>query len=400
MPRLTRRGFLSLSAIAAGSGQVLKQHWAWAAPVENPQPPVRPYLFHGIGPGRGDPPPHKLEGDDLAKARLTPETWRLEIVGDGAKVEKPLTIEGGNALDFPTLLEMGKTHAIKFIKVMQCRSGNSPQNQGVWEGVPLREVLRLAGSLDNVMRVYANGFHNNEPKQMFQSSTTFTQAMEPLPGEVPVCIAYKYNNGPIPLLLGGPVRLVVPWTYGFKNIKWLQRIRLTNDHKYADTYGGEPDAFLKTQIPRIEGPDTFQAAAPVTYFGRAIVGLPGLARVEYWLRPDAGNEGKLDPDDEAWKTAEWLPGQINPPPDDWSKELPMGLSSRDLWGFDRETGQPKIWPPRYSVASWAVTLRDLKPGSYELRVRTVDQNGHAQPLPRPQPATGRNAVPFKIIKAM
>ena len=35
-------------------------------------------------------------------------------------------------------------------------------------------------------------------------------------------VAYRLNGGPIPLLRGGPVRLILPWGYGFKNIKWLQ----------------------------------------------------------------------------------------------------------------------------------------------------------------------------------
>ncbi len=78
--------------------------------------------------------------------------------------------------------------------------------------------------------------------------------------------------------------------------------------------------------------------------------------------------------------------------------MPDGISSKDLWGFDPKTGKPKDWPLRYSVAIWTVTLKDMKPGSYELRVRTVDLNGYAQPQPRPQQATGRNVIPCKIIK--
>src|SRR5215471_1910438 len=58
---------------------------------------------------RGNPQPHKLKGDDLVKARLTPETWRLEIVSDGStKIEKPRRIEDGTAIDFATLRELGK----------------------------------------------------------------------------------------------------------------------------------------------------------------------------------------------------------------------------------------------------------------------------------------------------
>jgi hypothetical protein len=39
-----------------------------------------------------------------------------------------------------------------------------------------------------------------------------------------------------------------------------------------------------------------------------------------------------------------------------------------------------------------VTLRDLKPGSYEFRARSVDLNGFAQPEPRPYLKSGMNGV--------
>lgn len=396
MRNISRRRFLSLG-IAAATSQALLDPLANLAAAE-PTTPGRPLIYTGTGPGRGNPPPHTLKGDDLVNARLTPESWRLEIVGDGSKVEKPCTIADGTAIDFPTLLELGKKHGVKFLKAMQCRSGCWPQSQGLWEGVPLREVLKLAGKIDNVMRVYANGFHNNDPKQLFQSSASFMQVADNVPGELPVMVAYQHNGGPIPLLRGGPVRLVMPWGYGFKNIKWLQRIRLTSDSKAIDTYGGEPDAYLKTQVPRIEGPDSFPAGNPATYNGVAVVGLPGLKRVEYWLRPDADPEKKLADDDPAWQKADWLPFDIVPPPEDWSAHLPKGVSSKELWGFDPQTGKPKDWPMRYTVARWSLTLKDMKPGRYELRVRTVDGNGFAQPEPRPQQATGRNAVQCKLIE--
>jgi DMSO/TMAO reductase YedYZ molybdopterin-dependent catalytic subunit len=396
MTNISRRGFLSFGIVAATS-QALLDPLATLAAAE-PTPPVKPMIYTGTGPGRGNPPPHTLKGDDLVNARLTPETWKLEIVGDGCTVEKPCTIADGTAIDFPTLLDLGKKHGIKFLKAMQCRSGNWPQSHGLWEAVPLREVLRLAGKVDKVMRVYANGFHNNDPKQIFQSSASFTQALDSSPGELPVMAAYQHNGGPIPLLRGGPVRLVMPWGYGFKNIKWLQRLRLTSDTKAIDTYGGEPDAYLKTQVPKIEGPEALQAGAAATYSGVAVVGMPGLKRVEYWLRPDADPEKKLAEDDPAWKQANWQPFEMLPPPDDWSVHLPKGVSSKELCGFDPQTGKPKDWPMRYTVARWSLTLKDLRPGTYELRVRSVDGNGFAQPEPRPQQATGRNVVPTKVIE--
>jgi hypothetical protein len=131
-----------------------------------------------------------------------------------------------------------------------------------------------------------------------------------------------------------------------------------------------------------------------------VVGLPGLKRVEYWLRPAAGTDGKLADNDPAWQSADWRPGVIDPPPDDWTAHLPAGISSKELWGFDPQTGKPKDWPLRYTVAAWTVTLKDMKPGNYELRVRSVDLNGFAQPQPRPQQPTGRNAIPSKVIKVL
>jgi DMSO/TMAO reductase YedYZ molybdopterin-dependent catalytic subunit len=363
---------------------------------------TRPEKFTDVS--RGDPKPFKLEGEALVKARLTPETWRLEIVGEGdAKVEKPRKIEDNTALDFEALLALGKKHGVKFLKAMQCSNIAQPLGQGLWEGVPLREVLRLVGKYDGVRRVYYWGFHNNDPKQMFRSSMALNQALDCAPGELLPFLAYRLNGEPISLLRGGPVRLVMPWAHGFKSIKWLQNIVLTSDWKNNDTYAeqnNDPESYLKTAAYLDnDRAETFPADRPVVIRGTAMVGWPGLKRVEYWLRPDAGTHGKLADDDPAWQTAKWLPCAIEPPPTDWGGGLPDGVLPKDVWGFD-ERGKPREWPLRYSIALWSVTLESLKPGGYEFRVRTVDQNGVAQPEPRPYPRSGRNAIPVKQILVM
>ncbi len=100
---------------------------------------------------RGNPKPYTLKGEALQKARLTPETWRLEITSDGSsQLEKPRKIEDGSALDFVTLQELGKKHGLKFLKAMQCNNIPLPLGQGLWEGVPLRDVLNLVGKVNNV----------------------------------------------------------------------------------------------------------------------------------------------------------------------------------------------------------------------------------------------------------
>ncbi len=350
---------------------------------------------------RGNPKPHTLKGDALVQARLTPETWQLEIVAEGgATLETPRTIEGKNAIDFPTLEKLGMQHGRKFLKAMQCLNIAQPLGQGLWEGVPLREVLKLAGRINQVRRIYYFGFHNNDPKQLFQSSLTYSQVMDSAPDDLVPLVAYRLNGQPMPLERGGPVRMLVPWSHGFKSIKWLQKIVLTNDFAAMDTYANannDPESFLKTAAYIDEGPNMFPANQAITVTGTAMVGLPGLKRVEYWIRPDAGAHGQLAADDPAWRTARWQPCTIQPAPKDWGGALPRGVMPGDVWGFDPRTGQPKDWPLRYSWALWSVTLNGLAAGTYEFRVRSVDQNNYAQPEPRPYPKSGQNPIMVKMI---
>src|SRR5262245_3366859 len=165
--------------------------------VDKPQTP-RKFLtpaaeFRDVS--RGNPKPFTLTGDALVRARLTPESWRLEIVPDGAaKLATPRRLADGTAIDLPTLEGLGKKHGVRFLKAMQCLNIAEPLGQGLWEGVPLREVLRLAGKLDNVRRVFWWGFHNNDLKQRFQSSLGLNQVLDTPPGELPVFVAYKLNG--------------------------------------------------------------------------------------------------------------------------------------------------------------------------------------------------------------
>jgi DMSO/TMAO reductase YedYZ molybdopterin-dependent catalytic subunit len=368
-------------------------------PAENPGYLTIADDFRDVS--RGNPRPHTLTGDDLVRARLTPETWRLEIVSDGtSRITRPRLLDDGTALDLPTILELGKAHGVKFLKAMQCLNIGQPLGQGLWEGVPLREVLKLAGKLNNVRRVYWWGFHNNDPKQVFQSSLSYSQIMDTPPGELPVFVAYRLNGQPISLKRGGPVRMIVPWTHGFKSIKWLQRITLTNDCKANDTYAdanNDPESYLKTMARIDDFPDSIREGDAVSISGVAVVGWPGLRGVEYWLRPEAGNHGNLSYDDPVWQSARWEPCRIDPPPAQWGGNLPKDVRPAEVWGFNPTTGRPNEWPMRFSLARWSVTLTGLKPGAYEFRVRTVDLNGYAQPEPRPSQQSGRNEVQYKTL---
>ncbi|MCS7045972.1 MAG: molybdopterin-dependent oxidoreductase [Gemmataceae bacterium] len=350
---------------------------------------------------RGNPRPHTLKGEALVQARLTPETWRLEIVSDGsATIQTPRSLEAGNAVDLTELHNLGKRHGKKFLKAMQCLNIATPLGQGLWEGVPLREVIKLVGRISNVRRIYWWGFHNNDPKQIFQASLSYSQVFETPPWDLGPLVAYRLNGQPIPLLRGGPVRMVIPWAHGFKSTKWLQRITLTNNVAANDTYANgnnEIESYLKTAAYLDDGPREFRAGQPVEMSGVAMVGWSGLKRVEYWLRPDAGTHGQLADDDPAWQTARWLPCALEGPPTNWGGQLPDNVLPRDVWGFDPKTGRPKEWPMRFSVVRWTAALRDLRPGAYEFRARAVDLNDFAQPEPRPYQKSGQNLVQVRLF---
>ena len=352
---------------------------------------------------RGKPIPSTLKGEALAKARLTAETWRLEIISDGSsELARPASVENQSAIDLPALKELGRRKGVKILKAMQCNNIPIPLGQGLWEGVPLRDVLEHVGNVANVRRVYYWGFHNNDPAQVFQSSLSYNRVMETPPWEPPPIVAYRLNGGDIPLKRGGPVRMLVPWAHGFKSVKWLQRIVLTNDYKANDTYAlqnNDPESYLKTAAYLTRGSRSFKAGEPLVIEGTAMVGWSGLKRVEYWLRAGAGasTDKTLDAADPLWRTAEWKPCAIMAPPADWKSLLPGDTAPGDVWGFDGDTGRPRQWPLLFSTIPWSVTLKGLAPGPYEFRARTVDLNGFAQPEPRPYQKSGLNRVPCETI---
>lgn len=410
---LTRRDFVratsSLAAFAAAGARSSDAPAADAPPPSKTAAPAasRAFLtpadqFRDVS--RGNPKPYTLQGEALVQARLTPETWRLEITADTtpnpaskdvAGLGRSFTLADGTALDLPALKELGRKHEVKFIKAMQCLNIPAPLGQGLWEGVPLREVLRLCGALRNVRRIYYWGFHNNDPKQLFQSSLSYTQAMETPPGELPAFLAYRLNGEPIPLIRGGPVRMIIPWAHGFKSIKWLQSLVLTNDYRANDTYAlqnNDPESHLKTAAYLDEVPAKIPSDQPVTLTGLVISGLSGLKRVEYSL--SRGNAGAGD-DSEKWNEC-----RLEAPPADWSRVLPAGVSPRQILGFDPKTGQPAAWPLRYSMVSWSAHLGKLPPGKYAARARAVDLNGFAQPEPRPIQKAGKNALEVREFEVV
>jgi DMSO/TMAO reductase YedYZ molybdopterin-dependent catalytic subunit len=344
---------------------------------------------------RGNPLPYTLPPERRRAVGLERETWRLEVVADpgsDTKLERPLTMAAETALDFSGLMQLAERHAVQYLKAITCNNLGEPLGMGLWEGVPLRVVLWLARPVENVRRVFYYGYHNDDPAQMFQSSLPIGRVLEDPPGELPVLLCYKLNGEYLTGKRGGPVRMLVPEAYGFKSVKWLQRVVLTNDYRANDTYAlgnNDLESPMKTFARFAQVPVTARAGEPITVTGLAQVGSSGLAQVQYWLHPA---DVPLPPDDPHLMRGDWQDADILPPPTRWGGGLPGGQLPGTPLQFDPATGTPRQWPMRYTVVHWAAVLRGVAPGRYELRCRSIDLNGIAQPMPRPFPKSGRAAI--------
>jgi hypothetical protein len=64
--------------------------------------------------------------------------------------------------------------------------------------------------------------------------------------------------------------------------------------------------------------------------------------------------------------------------------------------IDTKTGQPITWPIPNTIVHWAALMKVNAPGEFDLRCRTIDANGIAQPLPRPFGLSGINRI--EVVK--
>ena len=400
--RLTRRFFLGAggAGCAALAGGAEKSRGDEVAP-ELTEAIARleafmtaPDEFRDVS--RGDPLPHSLSPQRRAEVGLTRETWKLEVIpdkgADAARLASPMRKEDGTALDFAGLLEIGRTRAVRFAKVMTCLNIGCPLGTGIWEGVPLREIVWRTGPIENLRRVVYHGYHNDDEKQLFRSSLPIGRVLEDPHDLPPVILCYRLNGQWLSPERGGPVRVVVPEAYGFKSIKWLTHVVLSNVAAANDTYidgNNDVDSPLKTWAATLSVPRTVAAHRPIPVTGYAQVGISGLARVQTWMCR-RGTEPEGDP---MFLTAPWEDATILDPPGEgrWGGGLPEGRIPVDTAGFDGN-GLPRRWPMPLCKVHWAALLPGLPPGEYAFRSRTIDEKGAAQPMPRPFRKSGHAAI--------
>ena len=191
------------------------------------------------------------------------------------------------------------------------------------------------------------------------------------------------------------MRIVVPDAYGFKSIKWLSHVVLTNLAHANDTYAeqnNDVDSSLKTFAATLSIPKQVKCGEPIPVSGYAQVGISGLSKVQVSMESNAVSRPVDDPH---FTLAQWSDAELLPAPTLWS-----GLSENKMpartHGFD-DNGIPTSWPIRFTNAHWAVVIPGVSAGEYTFRCRSIDEKGIAQPLPRPFRKSGHAAIESIVV---
>ncbi len=117
--------------------------------------------------------------------------------------------------------------------------GRGCVGQALWTGVRLADVLKKAGVKRSAAYLQTQGDDLSlaDAKPPFVRFLPVERALQP-----DVLLAYGMNGETLPLVHGGPLRLVVPGWVGSFWIKWLTHIRLQEQ---------EPDAFFVREAFRV-----------------------------------------------------------------------------------------------------------------------------------------------------
>ncbi len=193
--------------------------------------------------------------DDPAKyaGALTTEPWSIKIDG---LVDRP------GDYDFQTILsEMTIEERIYRFRCVEAWSMVIP-----WNGFELADLLNMVGVQEGAKYVaFETAYRPDEMPGVrfpvldwpYREGLRLDEAMHPL-----TLVATGIYDRPIANQNGAPLRLVVPWKYGFKSIKSIVRVTLTEDEPPASWNMSNPReyGFYSNVNPNVDHPRWSQAS--------------------------------------------------------------------------------------------------------------------------------------------
>lgn len=216
----------------------------------------------------------------------------------------------------------------------------------MWTGVPLRTVVdALGGPAEGAQFVTGTG--GEEIPEGIDPLSVLVERSVPLEALDDILLAWDLNGEPISLAHGGPLRMIVPGYTGVNNVKYVNRVALTDEESPAriqqtryrlqpvgEEGGPQWPSVWKMEVKSwITGPLESRAAGMTQVTGVAFGGANAVDSVE--VSVDGG---------ETWHEAEFI--------------------GPDLGRF--------AWRP-------FVLPIELEPGSYTLVSRATDSEGNSQP---------------------
>jgi DMSO/TMAO reductase YedYZ molybdopterin-dependent catalytic subunit len=133
--------------------------------------------------------------------------WRLAVEG---LVARPVSLSLDEVKRFP---------ARRQITEVVCEEGWSYIAE--WIGTPLADVLRAAGLMPQARYVVYFSI-----QRAWWESIDMADALHPQ-----TLVAYAMNDGDLPAAFGGPLRLRVPRQLGYKSVKFINRLVVTDSLK-------------------------------------------------------------------------------------------------------------------------------------------------------------------------
>jgi DMSO/TMAO reductase YedYZ molybdopterin-dependent catalytic subunit len=129
------------------------------------------------------------------------ESYRLEVTGN---VDNPLSLTYDDLRCLPKVEVEATLVCPGFF-----------EDEATWAGVPIQEVLALAGVQEGAAELRLVG------ADRYAASVPITVALS----ETSI-LAYEWEGEPLPILHGFPVRAAFPGQQGSKWVKWLLKVEV------------------------------------------------------------------------------------------------------------------------------------------------------------------------------
>lgn len=155
--------------------------------------------------------------------RFDPATWRLHIDG---LVDQKRTF---------TYEELRALPSAEQVSTFHCVTGWTVSNVH-WRGVRFHDLLAAAGP-----KPAGQVLTFTSAERPYVDTLTLGQAQLP-----DVMLAYEMDGKPLPREHGAPVRVVIPDMYGYKGVKWVERITLSRraEPGFWEQRGYDTDAWV------------------------------------------------------------------------------------------------------------------------------------------------------------